>query len=119
MLCSLHSQQPYRTLAIEKSAVLRPETERLICRWKALGLPVFDNRKQPDGDMEKALLSPLTSTISLFRRKITTYQQNPSVPKSHNIDLFQPKSRKKEKLESIMAFGNISCVGVRHCDVLK
>lgn len=55
MLCSLRSQQPYRVLAIEKSAVVRPETEALIAHWKALGLPVFDNRKQPDGDMEKVL----------------------------------------------------------------
>lgn len=46
---------PYRLLAIEKSAVVRPETERLIAEWKAKGLPVYDNRVQGDNEMQEVL----------------------------------------------------------------
>lgn len=45
----------YQLLAIEKSAVIRPETERLIAQWKAQGLPVYDNRTQPDTAMGAVL----------------------------------------------------------------
>lgn len=43
----LHSKGgcEYRLLAIEKSAVVRPETERLIDQWKAAGLQVCDERQ--------------------------------------------------------------------------
>lgn len=38
----------YRMLAIEKSAVLRPETERKIAEWHVHGMPVYDNRFMDD-----------------------------------------------------------------------
>lgn len=47
----------YRLLAIEKSAVVRPETERMIAEWKAQGLPVYDNRTMPDNALGQVLAS--------------------------------------------------------------
>lgn len=45
----------YPLLAIEKSAAVRPETERLIAAWKAQGLPVYDNRTMPDDALGQVL----------------------------------------------------------------
>lgn len=45
----------YRLLAIEKSAVLRPETERMITKWKKKGLLVYDNRTPSDDAMHQVL----------------------------------------------------------------
>lgn len=45
----------YKLLAIEKTAVVRPETEELIARLKANGMLVFDNRVQADDEMEGML----------------------------------------------------------------
>lgn len=46
----------YKLLVIEKTAVVRPETEQLIARLKAGGMLVFDNRVQHD-DALAAMLS--------------------------------------------------------------
>ena len=45
----------YRLLAIEKSAVVHPETERLIDSWRSKGLMVYDNRTMPDSCITQVL----------------------------------------------------------------
>ena len=72
----------YKLLAIEKSAVVRPETETLIDQLKAQGIIVYDNRTQPDDDMEKVLrqasIRPdvaITSKKSALDRVFTTHRQ--------------------------------------------
>lgn len=49
------SGSEYCVLAIEKSAVVRPETERLIAEWKAQGLPVYDNRVEGDSALSETM----------------------------------------------------------------
>lgn len=75
----------YSILAIEKSAVVRPEMEKTIAAWKAQGLPVYDNRTQPDGDMLKTLrqarISPdvvISSRRSALDRVFTTHRRTAS-----------------------------------------
>ena len=72
----------YKLLAIEKSAVVRPETEKLIDQLKAKGIVVYDNRTQADDDMEKVLrqarIRPdvaITSKKSALDRVFTTHRQ--------------------------------------------
>lgn len=63
----------YRLLAIEKSAVIRPETERLIAQWKSQGLPVYDNREMSDNAMDSVLkASNIRPDIELKSRKSAT-----------------------------------------------
>lgn len=63
----------YRMLAIEKSAVVRPETERVIARWKSQGLPVYDNRNMGDDEMDSVLkASGIRPDIELKSRKGAT-----------------------------------------------
>ncbi|MFA4180500.1 glycosyl hydrolase [Xylanibacter rodentium] len=45
----------YRMLAIEKTAVVGPESEKRIAQLKTQGLPVFDNRTMPDNALAQML----------------------------------------------------------------
>lgn len=45
----------YRMIAIEKSAVVGPESEKRIARLKEQGLCVFDNRTMPDSGLRQKL----------------------------------------------------------------
>lgn len=72
----------YRILAIEKSAVVRPETERLIAEWKAAGLPVYDNRTMGDSAMLDIMLNAgiqpdvaISSRRSAIDRVFTCHRQ--------------------------------------------
>ena len=57
-----HGNVCYQILAIEKTAVVRQETEKLINEWKSKGLAVYDNRTMGDHAMteilEKANIHP-------------------------------------------------------------
>ena len=72
----------YKLLAIEKSAVVRPETEQLIGELKAKGLLVFDNRTMPDDAVAQVLADAgirpdiqIKSRRSALDRVFTTHRQ--------------------------------------------
>lgn len=72
----------YKLLAIEKSAVVRPETEKLIEQLKAKGLQVFDNRTMPDDAIGQVLTNAgirpdvaIKSRRTALDRVFTTHRQ--------------------------------------------
>lgn len=72
----------YQALCIEKSAVVRPETEQFIAALKAKGLTVYDNRTQGDDELGKVLaeagLRPdvgIKSKRTALDRVFTTHRQ--------------------------------------------
>lgn len=89
----------YQLLAIEKHAIVRAETERLIAQWKAAGLPVYDNRTMADDGMKQILYKSgihpdvtIKSRISATDRVFTTHR------KTDNADIYFLANHSKTRI---------------------